>query len=308
MIRKRIAKFVMNAYEIIKSKFKENVLLEVWAKDITSYKTGGIIDLIVYPTNQEDVKWLFKFLKDNSINYFICGNATNILVSDDGFRGVFIKTDKFNQIKINNNYVLADCGFKWDKMIEICVEKGLGGLEKTSYIPGSVGGAVKMNAGAFEQETFDRIVSITTLNISGELKKIYKSDIEYGYRTVKGIENSFILNAEFKFELSDAYALKSIREDIIRRRKEKQPLEYPSAGSVFKRPAGNYASKLIDETGLKGFRIGDAEISLKHCGFIINRGNASSSDIYKLINKVKEEVYKKTGINLELEQILVGKF
>lgn len=299
----------MNAYDIVKSRFKENALSNISAKEITSYKTGGIIDLIVYPENIEEIKWAFNFLYKQGINYFICGNCTNLLISDKGFRGVFIKTDKLKKISIKENKVVADCGFNWDDMIKLCVENGLAGLEKTSYIPGSIGGAVKMNAGAFEQETFDRLKCFNVYDIKKDIiKKISKSDVEYGYRYVKGIEDCFILAAEFEFDYSNPEELKRIREDIINKRISKQPLDYPSAGSVFKRPANNYASKLIEECGLKGLRIGDAEVSVKHCGFIINKGNARSSDIYNLIVKVKEEVYKKTGIVLELEQIIVGEF
>ncbi|HOJ86612.1 MAG TPA: UDP-N-acetylmuramate dehydrogenase [Elusimicrobiales bacterium] len=299
----------MNSYELIKSRFQKRALTGVLAREITSYKTGGEIDLIVYPQTQEEIVWLFDILVKRNIDYFICGNATNILVSDDGFRGVFIKTDMLNKINTKDNEISVDCGFKWDNMIEICVNKGLAGLEKTSYIPGTVGGAVKMNAGAFEQETFDKLISFSVLDIkNGDVKKIEKSNINYGYRKVEGIEKCFIFNALFKFDYGDANELKKIREEIIIKRKIKQPLDYPSAGSVFKRPQNNYASKLIDECGLKGLRIGDAEVSTKHCGFIINKGNAKSSDIYNLILKIKEEVYKKTSIDLELEQIIVGKF
>ncbi len=299
----------MNSYELIKSRFQKRALSGVLAREITSYKTGGEIDLIVYPQTQEEIVWLFDILVKRNIDYFICGNATNILVSDDGFRGVFIKTDMLNKINMKDNEVFVDCGFKWDNMIKICVNKGLSGLEKTSYIPGTVGGAVKMNAGAFEQETFDKLISFSVLDIKkGYIRKIERSNINYGYRKVYGIDGCFIFNALFRFDYGNINELKKIREEIINKRKTKQPLDYPSAGSVFKRPQNNYASKLIDECGLKGFRIGDAEVSTKHCGFIINKGNAKSSDIYNLILKIKEEVYKKTSVELELEQIIVGKF
>ncbi len=294
---------------ILKRRFNENVLLEVSAKDITSYKVGGIIDAIVYPRNIEEILWIFEFIRKESIDYFICGNATNILVSDDGFRGVFIKTDKFKNIFKNENKISISSGYEWDKFIEFCVLNSLKGFERTSYIPGTVGGAVRMNAGAFEQETFDRLLNVLVYDIkSGDLKKIEKKEIKYGYRRVEGFDNYFIIEAEFELECGDKKELLEIRNEIIRRRKEKQPVEYPSAGSVFKRPNNNYASKLIDECGLKGLRIGGAMVSTKHAGFIINYDNAKASDIYNLIMKVKEEVYKKTNVVLELEQILVGRF
>jgi UDP-N-acetylmuramate dehydrogenase len=299
----------MNPYEAIKEKFNKRAVLNVPAKKITSYKTGGVIDLIVYPKNIDEIIFILDFIKKKNLNYFICGNATNILVSDKGFRGIFIKTALFKKIIIKENRIIAECGVLWDKMIEISVLNGLWGLEKTSYIPGSVGGAIRMNAGAFGQETFDRLEKFNVVDLKTmELKEIFKSSIKYGYRYVEGIENYFILSGEFVFEKKDLKELKNIRDEIIKKRIEKQPLEYPSAGSVFKRPPNNYASRLIEECGLKGIKVGGAMVSEKHAGFIINTGNATSSDIYKLINLVREKVYQKTGILLEIEQILVGEF
>lgn len=296
-------------YDEIFKKFSDRALRNVFGKEISSYKTGGVIDVLVFPENMEEINWLFKFLIERKIDYFICGKITNVLISDDGFRGVFIKTDRLNKIEFRDNIIIVESGFLWDKMIELAIERGLGGLEKTSYIPGSVGGAVRMNAGAFGQETFDRLISITVFDIKNSMvKKMGKNELNYGYRKVEGIEDFFIISQEFAFIPEDPSKLKMIRDDIIRKRIEKQPLEFPSAGSVFKRPKNDYASRLIDVCGLKGLRIGGAEVSLKHAGFIINRGDATSTDIYNLINKVKDEVYKKTGVNLELEQILVGRF
>jgi UDP-N-acetylmuramate dehydrogenase len=299
----------MNPYEAIKEKFNKRAVLNVSAKEITSYKTGGVIDLIVYPENLDEIVFILDFIKKKNLNYFICGNATNILVSDKGFRGIFIKTDFLKKIIIKEDRIIAECGVLWDKMIEISVLNGFWGLEKTSYIPGSVGGAIRMNAGAFGEETFDRLEKFNVIDLKTmELKEISKSSIKYGYRYVEGIENYFILSGEFVFEKKDPKELKNIRDEIIRRRIEKQPLEYPSAGSVFKRPPDNYASRLIEECGLKGMKVGGAMVSEKHAGFIINTGNATSFDIYKLINLVREKVYQKTGILLELEQILIGEF
>jgi UDP-N-acetylmuramate dehydrogenase len=299
----------MNPYEVIKEKLNKRAVLNVSAKEITSYKTGGVIDLIVYPKNIDEIIFILDLIKKKNLNYFICGNATNILVSDKGFRGIFIKTNFLKKIITKGNRIIAECGVLWDKMIEISVLNGLWGLEKTSYIPGSVGGAIRMNAGAFGQETFDRLEKFNVIDLKTmELKEIFKSSIKYGYRYVEGIENYFILSGEFVFEKKDLKELKNIRNEIIRQRIEKQPLDYPSAGSVFKRPQNDYASRLIEKCGLKGIKVGGAMVSEKHAGFIINTGNATSSDIYKLINLVREKVYQKTGILLELEQILVGEF
>ena len=296
-------------FEKLSSIFNKRVQFNISANNITSYKTGGPIKVLVYPKDIEELFFLFKLIKDKNLKFFICGRATNILVSDFGFDGIFIKTDLFNNIQIDGNTILVESGFLWDKMIEIAVLNGFKGLEKTSYIPGSVGGAIRMNAGAFGQETFDRLQRITVVDIKTvQILELSKSQINYGYRKVSGIEDYFILKGEFLFERGDVDELKKTRDEIIKKRFEKQPLEYPSAGSVFKRPPNDYASRLIEESGLKGFRVGGAMVSEKHAGFIINTGNATSSDIYNIINIIKEKVYQKTGIILELEQILVGDF
>jgi len=299
----------MNPYETIKEKFNERAILNLPAKEITSYKTGGAIDLIVYPENTDEIVFILDFIKKKNLNYFICGRATNVLISDNGFKGVFIKTDLFKTIRHEENRIFAFCGVLWDKMIELSVLNGLLGLEKTSYIPGSIGGAIRMNAGAFGQETFDKLEKFEVIDLKTlEVKELLKSSVKYGYRYVKGIENYFILGGEFLFEKKDPKELKNIRDEIIKQRFEKQPLEFPSAGSVFKRPDNDYASRLIEVCGLKGIKIGGAMVSEKHSGFIINTGNATSSDIYKLINTVREKVYQKTGVLLELEQVIVGEF
>lgn len=294
----------------ILEKFGDIVKFNVKASSFSSYKTGGNIDAIFYPNNLSDVLGILYFLKTNNIDFFICGRATNILVSDKGFEGVFIKTDNINEIEFLDELTISvSCGFLLDKLVDLTVKKGLKGLERLSWIPGSVGGAIKMNAGAFESETFDRLEYFEVVDILDlSFKRIYKKDVRYGYRYVEGIEKYFIIKGVFVLEKCDYQFLKGIREDIINKRIQKQPLDYPSAGSVFKRPNGDYASRLIDSCGLRGKRIGGAMVSEKHAGFIVNCGNATSSDIYNLITYVKDEVYKRTGVLLELEQILVGKF
>jgi UDP-N-acetylmuramate dehydrogenase len=299
----------MDKYIEIKKRFQGKFIQDKYAKEFTSYKTGGKIDLIVYPETTADLLWLFNFINKAGIEYFICGNSTNILVSDNGFGGIFIKNERLKKIEIDDLIIKVQSGFLWDDMIKIAVESGLNGLVKTSYIPGSAGGAVRMNAGAFGEESFDCLDCVDVIDLGNlEFKTLKKKDIVYGYRYVRDIENFFILSAEFRFRKSDKEELLKLRNEIIKKRIEKQPLDYPSAGSVFKRPPENYASKLIDECGLKGLRVGGAMVSKKHSGFIINYDNATASDIYILIKKVKEIVFQKTGIMLELEQIIVGDF
>jgi len=296
-------------YTEIKKKFEQRYRENISASEITTYKTGGNIDLLVYPNNTEELLWLFKNIKAIKAKYFIIGAGSNILISDKGFKGILINLKNINFINKENDTIEAGAGVLWDNFIEFSVENSLSGLEKTSHIPGTVGGAVRMNAGAFNQETFDCLEKFMVLNTENlKIEELHKENISYSYRYVSGIEKFLIISAKFKFSKGKKEELKKIREEIIRQRKEKQPLDYPSAGSVFKRPKGDYASRLIDICGLKGTRIGGAMVSEKHAGFIINYDNATSTDIYKLILKVKDEVYKKTGISLELEQILVGEF
>lgn len=293
----------------IRDRFKDKVSFNVSAKELTSYKTGGVIDVVFYPTSLDDIVEMLDFLKTCNIDYFICGKGTNILVSDYGFDGVFLKTDRINSLKIIDNIIVAEAGCLLDDMVSKACERSLAGLERLSYIPGSVGGGIRMNAGAFGSEVFDKLEYIEAVNLLDlSFVRLYKKDLRYGYRYVEGIERYFIVSGVFICDYGERERLEAIRCEIINKRSKNQPLELPSAGSVFKRPPGDYASRLIELCGLKGIRIGDAMISQKHAGFIVNMGKATSSDIYRLINYVRNEVYKKTGVLLELEQILVGRF
>ncbi|MBI4656744.1 MAG: UDP-N-acetylmuramate dehydrogenase [Elusimicrobia bacterium] len=294
--------------ERIKERFKANCRFDFPAKDITTYRIGGPVDALVYPENREDMKWLVKFVSAGKMPFFVLGSGSNVLVGDKGIRGVVALTGKMDQLEVSGSAVKAMSGAKWDKLVQVSAENGLTGLEKTSGIPGSVGGSVVMNAGAFGQETFDRLVSFEALDEKGNLLVLKKTDVKYSYRKVEGIRGLIIISAAFEFEKGDKSAVLAARKEALKKRMETQPLDSASAGSVFKRPQGDYASRLIDACGLKGLTIGGAQVSAKHAGFIINLGNASASDIYKLIRKVKTEVKIKTGVELELEQILVGDF
>lgn len=299
----------MDKYLALKKKSNLIFMEKVPGGDLTTYKTGGIVELCVYPKNKEESIEILKIIKENGFNYFILGEGSNVLISDKGFDGVMLICKNMRNMSILENQIEAECGVLWDMAVEKACQCGLGGLEDTSFIPGSVGGAIRMNAGAFGSETFDHLSFFNAINIS-EMReeRIEKKDIRYGYRFVEGIEKYFILSAVFRLQKKDRFALLSRREEIIKKRKEKQPLEYPSAGSVFKRPKNDYASRLIDSCGLKGLRIGGAMVSVKHAGFIVNYDKATAEDIYRLIVKVKKEVFEKTGIMLEEEQILLGDF
>ena len=279
---------------------KENISMALY----TSYKTGGKAELFCLPKNVEEIKKALSFAKNNNLDFHILGLGTNILVGDLGINGLVCCLKDFNNIQINGNTITALAGTALDKVIATAVLNNLGGLEKLSGIPGSVGGAVFMNAGAFNGETWENIISVEVLK-NGQIQTIKKEQVKAAYRKVHGLENCLILSATWALKNP---ANKNLREEILQKRKQKQPLEYPSAGSVFKRPQGDYASRLIDVCNLRGLTIGGAQVSKKHAGFIINYDKASAQDIRNLMKEVQKIVKEKTGFTLELEQILWGKF
>lgn len=277
-------------------------------KDYTTYRTGGAAEVLALPENEEQILKLKTFCGQESVPFRMIGLGSNILVSDKGLPGVTCCLKNYAGISIRGEELTALAGTPLDEAASLSVENGLGGLESLSGIPGSCGGAVYMNAGAFGQETFDNLKCFKVINADGEIKQFCKNDVEYGYRKVKNIENCIILSATWLLKKQDPAELKQTRLSVLKRRAEKQPLEYPSAGSVFKRPVNDYASRLIDVCGLRGLSVGGAKVSEKHAGFIINYDNATADDVYALIRKVQEEVYKKTSVELQTEQILWGDF
>jgi UDP-N-acetylmuramate dehydrogenase len=274
----------------------------------TTYKTGGPAAVLVYPKIAEDWSFILNLARLSDIPIRILGFGSNLLVSDKGIDGITCSTRRMNEVAVQGNIIKAEAGAPLDKVVEIAVENGLAGIEKLSGIPGSVGGAIRMNAGAFGQETFDSLDYFEVMDFDGRPSIISKENLKYGYRSVDGIENFIIISAAFKLAAADYKTLTETRNLILSKRVANQPLDYPSAGSVFKRPAGDYASRLIDAAGLRGLSRGGAKVSEKHAGFIINFNNASSQDIKDLINEVKRIVKEKSGVVLELEQILWGKF
>ncbi len=274
----------------------------------TTYRVGGIAEVLALPEKEEQIKELKNFSKKNHLDFRVLGLGSNILVSDFGLPGITCCLRNFKGIRIDGQKVTALAGTALDEVVRASIDCGLAGLENLSGIPGSVGGAVFMNAGAFKAETFDKLISFTVLNAKGEIQEFKKEDVKYEYRKVWGIENCVILSATWVLDVGEKEILKARREEILQSRKAKQPLEYPSAGSVFKRPVGAYASKLIDDCGLRGLSVGGAQVSTKHAGFIINYQNATAQDIYNLIKEVQKIVKEKTGFQLEPEQIFWGKF
>jgi len=267
----------------------------------TSYLTGGDAKLFLEPYTIQDLKNALKYIENEK--FFIFGRGSNVLFSDNFFDGVVISLKNFNRYAfIESNMLVSGAGCLLDDIVRFSIYNDLSGMENLSGIPGSIGGAVFMNAGAFNTEIKDIIDYAKVIDISGEVSILKKNDINFTYRR-SGLDNKIVVEAGFLLNKgADLYR----SEDILSKRKSKQPLEYPSCGSVFKRPAGNFAGTLIESCGLKGYRVGNAKVSEKHANFIVNLGGATSTDIYKIIQHVKDKVYKETGIILEEEVKLVN--
>lgn len=289
-------------------KNKINYRLNYPMSSFTSFKTGGNCDLFIEPENPDDLTALLKLVKSENIPYVILGKGTNILVSDKGLRGCVIHP-KLENISINGNEVCAGCGVLLSKLVLTAHDNNLSGIEFLGGIPGTVGGAVVMNAGAYGPEVRDYLKSVKVLTGDLQLKEKSASELNLSYRH-SNIETNdeVVINATFLLEKGNIEHAKNHLKNLNARRLEKQPLNYPSAGSTFKRPKNNYASALIEKCGLKGKMIGGACVSEKHAGFIINKDNATSTDIYNLINFVKEQVFLQTGIDLECEVKFLGDF
>ncbi len=292
----------------LSSYFKEHCLLAEPMALHTTYRTGGPAEVYVYPSTQEEWSFVLKLARTENIPLRIIGFGSNILVGSKGLPGITCSTKRMNYSAVKGNRITAQAGVALDKVCELSVEAGLGGMEKLSGIPGSIGGAVYMNAGAFGQETFDCLEYVEAIDLEGRPAMLLKQDLPHAYRHVEGIENYIVLSAGFTLETKDFATLTETRNLILHKRIEKQPLDLPSAGSVFKRPVGDYASRLIDEAGLRGLSIGGAKVSEKHAGFIVNFNHATPEDIKNLMDEVKRQVKQKSGIELELEQILWGTF
>ena len=298
----------MDYKQELKNFFGDRCLLDEPMARHTTYRVGGPAEVYVYPQTREEWSFVLKLAQTENIPLRIIGFGSNILVSGKGLGGIVCSTKQMNRVFCEGENIKAEAGAALDKVCELACEAGLGGMEKLSGIPGSVGGAVYMNAGAFGQETFDCLEYFDVIDFEGRPATLLKEDLKYAYRKVEGIENYIVLSASFKLQKGDFTQLIAARNTVLHKRIEKQPLDLPSAGSVFKRPVGDYASRLIDDTGLRGLSIGGAKVSEKHAGFIVNFNHATPEDIKILMDEVRKKVQEKHGIELEPEQILWGEF
>lgn len=275
---------------------------------LTTYKTGGIAKLVVYPNNINNLKQLLKLIHKHNIKYFILGKGSNTLFSDKEFNGVIIKLDKLNNFEIKETEIYVESGMILSKLVQASVKNELTGLEFAIGIPGTIGGAIYMNAGAYGNNMSNIVKSVIVLDEKLQIEEIplEKLKFDYRYSIFQANKNLICVAANIKLEHGNHDEIDSKIKENLLKRKNSQPLEYPSAGSVFRNPEGNYAGKIIEELGLKGKNIGGAEISTKHANFIINKNNASSSDILNLIKLVQKEVKDEYKIDLKLEQQLVN--
>jgi UDP-N-acetylmuramate dehydrogenase len=278
-------------------------------KNYTSFKIGGKADMMVFPDTEDKIASIFKAINENNIPCLIIGKGSNMLISDDGFRGVVINTCKFDNIKlIDDTTIYCQSGASLSKLCRFALDNSLTGLEFAFGIPGTCGGAAYMNAGAYGGEMKDVAVSALCLDEKLNIRLIEGEDMCLSYRSsIFKKKNLFIIGAYFKLTNDKKEDITARMDDYMGRRKSKQPLEYPSAGSVFKRPEGYFAGALIEKNGFKGYSVGGAQVSEKHAGFIINKGNATCSDVKKLVEIIKEKVLKEDGVSLQPELIFIGK-
>lgn len=276
----------------------------------TTFRVGGEADCFIKVTTESQLRDLLVYLKKVEIPYFVMGNGSNLLVGDGGYRGIILQIgDCCNKIVVQGNRIHAQAGAYLSQVARVAYEHGLSGLEFAAGIPGTVGGGVVMNAGAYDGEMKQVVEGVTVLDKDGNRLELDNATMEFGYRTSAIKSNPFIVTeCCFKLTSGDKEAIAEKTEELQCKRKEKQPLEYPSAGSTFKRPEGYFAGKLIMDAGLAGMSIGGAQVSKKHCGFVINTGSATAADIRRLIAYIQSEVVSQFHVRLEPEVIYLGEF
>jgi UDP-N-acetylmuramate dehydrogenase len=285
-------------------RIKKNELM----KNHTSFKIGGPVDILVLPRDAQEIKEVINICKQELVPFVVIGNGTNLLVTDKGIRGVAIKlSQNFNDILVNGYTLKCKAGVSLSAASNVALDNSLSGLEFANGIPGSIGGATVMNAGAYDGQMSDIVKKVKVLNYSGDIYDLYHDDLEYSYRySVLQNREEILLEVEMELKPGNYSVIKKKMDKYLSLRKEKQPLNLPSAGSTFKRPPGNYAGYLIEKAGLKGYRIGDAMVSNLHAGFIVNMGNATSKDVIELITHIQKTVKERFGINLEPEIKIQG--
>ena len=296
---------------------EESILVDEPLKNHTTFLVGGPADFLILPESIEEVQNSVKLCKNNSIPFYLIGNGSNLLVSDKGYRGIIIKLAKnlshveivHDNIEKNEVIVKADSGILLEDLSKFIARNGFTGFEFACGIPGTLGGAVAMNAGAYDGEIKDCIISATVMDLDGNVVSLSREELKLGYRkSVIQEDKLIVLDASFSFKKGVQQEIDEKIADLTYKRESKQPLELPSAGSTFKRPEGYYASKLIMDANLRGFSYGRASVSEKHCGFVVNNGNCTAEEILILIQKIIEIIKNKDGVTLEPEVRILGEF
>lgn len=295
--------------EILFNQIKGKIYKDFEIKNMTTFKVGGKVDYLIIPKDYDDIRLTLKFGKDNDIPVYLMGNGSNLLISDRGVRGIIIRISKenFNKKKIKNNLITSESGVLLYELISISVRNELSGLEFLHGIPGALGGVIAMNAGTDGSSISDYLREIKVMDSFGEIYILPKEEIGFSYRKSLIIEKKLIvLEALIELKKSKKENIFSTLKYKVKKRKLTQPINYPTAGCVFKNEGDNKAGYLIEKAGCKGLRVGDAEVSMVHANFIFNRGNATFSDVISLMKMVKERVYEKFNINLSPEVIIMG--
>lgn len=289
---------------------EDRVFTEEAMSQHTTFKIGGSADYFLMPDKGEDVGRVIKICKEKEIPYFILGNGSNLLVGDGGYRGAVIQIYRnMSSVTVEGNEITAQAGALLSAVAAAAKNASLTGFEFAGGIPGTIGGAVVMNAGAYGGEMKDVLTEVTVMNAEGDIFTLPTEELELGYRTsIIKTAGYIVLEAKIRLKEGDPEVIRETMKDLTIRRTTKQPLEYPSAGSTFKRPEGYFAGKLIMDSGLAGYQVGGAQVSEKHCGFVINAGDATARDVRTLMDNVRDIVYKKYGVTLEPEVKFLGEF
>lgn len=285
----------------------ENITLNEPMSKHTTFRIGGNADCLIQIENTEQLCKIKNYLGKLEMPYFVLGNGSNLLVRDEGYRGVILAVaEKMSNVIVEGNTIIAQAGAPMSKIARVALENGLTGFEFASGIPGTIGGGVVMNAGAYDGELKQVVSLVKVVDAEGNLLELNNDSMEFGYRT-SAIKNTEFTAVEVYISLQpgESEKIKARMDELTARRREKQPLEYPSAGSTFKRPEGYFAGALIMEAGLRGYQIGGAQVSEKHCGFVINKGGATAADVEALIAHVQDEVKRNFGVDLEPEVIVL---
>ena len=294
-------------YQRLRQVFRGNIIVNEPMSKHTSFRIGGNAEFYLYPKDLEDLGNVVDFCQRDAVDRFIIGNGTNILVGDDGIRGVVIDLSQtFHQISSKGTMVTVGAGVPLKEMLYYCTQRGLSGFEPITGIPGQIGGCLRLNAGAFGREISDHVHSVRLLDSFGTLERRERTDIQWGYRFSDIPGHAIIVEAQFAFIEGNPKQMEREQDTYLRERRAKQPLSLPSAGSVFKRPPDGYAGRLIEESGCKGLRIGDAMVSRKHANFIVNCHLASASDVLRLIEEVQQRVFRQFKVELEPEIHMIG--